>query len=206
MKKNVSNGDGKRLPRFLVIGAGSRGNSYAAAVSASKAGIIAAVAEPNKFKRESFGKKYISKWREEGWQEEQEFDSWTEFIYYESTRREKERAGERVLAGIDGVFVCTLDQTHVEIITSIAPLGLHIMSEKPLATNLEDCIRIYRALKPPGTGEPTTVFSIGHVLRYSPHNMLLRKLLLEDDAIGDILSIEHTEPVGYWHFAHSYVR
>ncbi|KAJ8124416.1 hypothetical protein O1611_g9224 [Lasiodiplodia mahajangana] len=36
--------------------------------------------------------------------------------------------------------------------------------------------------------------------------MMLRKLLLEDNAIGDILSVHHTEPVGFWHFSHSYVR
>ncbi|CAI4216748.1 unnamed protein product [Parascedosporium putredinis] len=80
---------------------------------------------------------------------------------------------------------------------------------------------MYRALRPksqPATSANGTggvdedfdngkrIFSIGHVLRYSPHNMLLRKLLLEDRVVGDICSVEHTEPVGWWHFAHSYVR
>jgi hypothetical protein len=55
-------------------------------------------------------------------------------------------------------------------------------------------------------GGQQAIFSIGHVLRYSPHNMLLRKLVLQDRVIGDILSVVHTEPVGWWHFAHSYVR
>ena len=50
------------------------------------------------------------------------------------------------------------------------------------------------------------VFGICHVLRYSPHNMLLRELLLEKEVVGDVLSIEHVEPVGWWHFSHSYVR
>ena len=36
--------------------------------------------------------------------------------------------------------------------------------------------------------------------------MLLRKLLLDEKVIGDVLSVEHTEPVGWWHFSHSYVR
>lgn len=36
--------------------------------------------------------------------------------------------------------------------------------------------------------------------------MLLRKLLLEDRAIGELVSVEHTEPVGWFHFSHSYVR
>jgi len=43
-------------------------------------------------------------------------------------------------------------------------------------------------------------------LRYSPHNILLHKLLVEEGVVGDIVSVEHTEPVGWWHFSHSYVR
>ncbi|KAJ2970125.1 hypothetical protein NUW58_g9791 [Xylaria curta] len=92
---------------------------------------------------------------------------------------------------------------HHDVIMALAQLGHHIMCEKPLATTLEDCANIYRTLAPLNA---TKVFSIGHVMRYSPYNMLLRKLLLEDNAIGDILSVHHTEPVGYWHFSHSYVR
>lgn len=36
--------------------------------------------------------------------------------------------------------------------------------------------------------------------------MLLRDLVRQQQVIGDILSLEHTEPVGWWHFSHSYVR
>ncbi|RDL30823.1 uncharacterized protein BP5553_10168 [Venustampulla echinocandica] len=36
--------------------------------------------------------------------------------------------------------------------------------------------------------------------------MLLRKLLLEDKVIGEVMSVNHTEPVGWWHFTHSHVR
>ena len=36
--------------------------------------------------------------------------------------------------------------------------------------------------------------------------MLLHKLLVEDSVVGEVVNINHTEPVGYWHFAHSYVR
>ena len=197
-------GMGASLPRFLIIGAGSRGNNYAEAITDSQTGIVASVADPIASKRQSLGRKHI--WQNGEKQEDQEFDSWQNFLQYEINRRKRASAGEPVLPGIDGIFVCTLDHTHVEIITSFARLNLHIMSEKPLATNLEDCIRIYKSLQPPKGSEPQTIFSIGHVLRYSPHNMLLRKLLLEDFAIGDILSMEHTEPVGWWHFSHSYVR
>lgn len=195
-----------RLLSFLIIGAGSRGNAYATALSENDTinGYVGAIAEPIASKRRSFWRKYIST--------EQEprpgdiFETWQKFLVYELDRRSRKQKGECVPDGVAGVFVCVLDEMHAEVITALAPLHLHIMSEKPLATTLQDCLKIYRCLKPPGCEPNRAVFSIGHVLRYSPHNMLLRQLLLEDEVIGDILSIEHTEPVGYWHFSHSYVR
>ena len=190
--------------RLVIIGAGARGHAYARAVTESTPGVIAAVADPIPFKRVSLGKRYI--WSDGERKEDQEFDDYQSFIRYEMIRRKREAAGERVLLGFDGVFVCTLDEMHAEIITAIAPLGLHVMSEKPLATTLNHCLRIYRSLQPSDLTVPKMIFSIGHVLRYSPHNILLRKLLLEDEVIGDTISIEHTEPVGWWHFSHSYVR
>lgn len=110
--------------------------------------------------------------------------------------------------GVDAVFICVLDEMHKDVIVGLAPLRLHIMCEKPLATSLQDCVQIYKSLLPdlPERTAPGTIFSIGHVLRYSQHNMLLRKLLLEEKVIGEIMSINHTEPVGWWHFTHSYVR
>ena len=190
---------------FLVIGAGSRGNAYAQALLQSTPyASITAIAEPIDFKRQTFGQKYI--WGDAKPKPWQSFEDWRLFVLWEQDRRR--RLGDDACAqpGVDGVFVCTLDDTHVEIIKALAPFGLHIMSEKPLATNLQDCLQIYRALQPSGFTLPQIVFSIGHVLHYSPHNILLRKLLLEEEVIGDILSIEHTEPVGWWHFSHSYVR
>jgi hypothetical protein len=51
-----------------------------------------------------------------------------------------------------------------------------------------------------------TVFAVGFVLRYSYFFMLLRKLVREERVVGDVVSVDHTEPVGWWHFRHSYVR
>jgi hypothetical protein len=171
----------------------------------SSNGIVAAVAEPFEFKRKQFGQKYI--WGIDEPKEGMEFDGWKEFVDWELKRRERERNGEAVPDGVDGVLVCTLDDTHAEIITALAPLNLHLLSEKPLATTLDDCLRIYTALTPKDpTASPTALFAIGHVLRYSPQNLLLRELLLKDEVIGDVISVEHTEAIGWWHFSHSYVR
>lgn len=187
-------------PRFLVIGAGSRGHAYARAVSVSTNGIVAAVAEPDAFKLKEFGQTYI--WGSNNPVEGQAFSDWQEFIEWETARRSKNDAQNTAHLPIDGVFICTLDETHVQIIKALAPLNLHIMCEKPLALSMSDCLSISQALAP----FPPRVVSIGHVLRYSPHNIMLRDLLLNKQLIGEVVSIEHTEPVGWWHFSHSYVR
>ncbi|KAL2758853.1 hypothetical protein ACRALDRAFT_1092552, partial [Sodiomyces alcalophilus JCM 7366] len=208
-------------PRILVIGAGSRGHAYARAMTTSTNAVVAAIAEPLPFKRAHFGRTYV--WGSDAEpQEGQAFASWEDFLKYETNRRQlaasRTSSHPAVPPGVDAVFICVLDEMHRDVVVGLAPLGLHIMCEKPLATNLADCLTIYDALSPPTTTSqvPTTdrnhrspatsLFSVGHVLRYSPHNILLRRLLLHDRAIGDVLSIEHTEPVGWWHFAHSYVR
>lgn len=198
----------ERPPRVLIIGAGSRGRAYARAIRSSSNGVVVAVAEPDDYKRTEFGRSMI--WgTSEPPAEGAVFRDWRDFIAYERMRRARALAGAPdVPEGVDAAFVCVLDEMHREVVVALIELGgFHIMCEKPLATTLADCVSLYQALRSNRTesGEQM-VFSIGHVLRYSPHNILLRKLLLEDRVIGDILSVSHTEPVGWWHFTHSYVR
>lgn len=76
---------------------------------------------------------------------------------------------------ITGVFLCTLDKTHAEIIRALASFNLYIMYEKPLALNLWDYLSISKVMEP-----INKVFSIRYILRYSPYNTILRKLLLEE--------------------------
>ena len=195
----LSNGS-TSSPSFLVIGAGSRGQSYARAVSDFGIGQIACVAEPIAFQRKQFGEKYI--WHQSNPSPGQQFENWKQYVDYELKRREDEASGEQVPTGVDAVFICVRDEHHKSCLESLAPLGLHIMCEKPLATSLQDCIQIDSSLR----AYPERIFGIGHVLHYSPHNLKLYDLLREQRLIGDIISMEHTEPVGAIHFSHSYVR
>ena len=199
-------------PRILIIGAGSRGTAYAEAVLSSTNAIVATVCEPNEYKRTAFVNKFICHTSGES-KKEHSFIGWKEWKEYEVQRREQERAGHAVEKGVNTVFVCVLDEMHEEVVCGIANLGLHICCEKPMSTRLDSCVRMYKALRDAnaeGTdGEnkaKEAIFGIGHVLRYSPHNMMLRHLLLEKNVIGDVMSIEHVEPIGWWHFSHSYVR
>ncbi|KAL3479268.1 hypothetical protein BJX99DRAFT_268667 [Aspergillus californicus] len=195
---------------FLIIGAGSRGNAYARAISTSTPARIAAVAEPDSYKRRTLGQKYI--WGTDSPKPSQEFEGWKEWIAYETKRRSSSSdlsngdTAEEAEGGVTGLLICSLDETHITILTALAEanlLDLHVLCEKPLALSLSDCLSVYSARK---HSDSNAVFSIGHVLRYSPHNLLLRRLVREQRVIGDIVSVEHTEPVGFWHFAHSYVR
>lgn len=188
-------------PHFLVIGGGSRGNAYARAVTVATNGHIGAVAEINPFVRSEFGRKYI--WGDRKPEEHESFEDWEAWLTWETARRKDPSiVRDSSYVPITGVFICTLDESHAPIIRAIAHLNLHMLCEKPLALSLKDCLDISSAL----SEHPTKITSIGHVLRYSPHNILLRKLLVENQAIGEIVSIEHTEPIGWWHFSHSYVR
>ena len=198
--------------RVLVIGAGSRGNAYARPISASGLAHIIAVCEPSVFKRTTFGRSYIWGGKDREPREWEEFESWEDWLGYERVRRARVAAGEigpghEEYDGVDAVIVCVLDEMHVKVCTALAPLGLHVLCEKPLATRLRDVVQIYDATtKAWEAAGRETVFGICHVLRYSAHNVLLRKLVREDRVVGDVLSVEHTEPVGWWHFSHSYVR
>lgn len=197
-------------PRVLVIGAGSRGTAYAEAILEGTNAVIAAVCELVSYKRAAFGQKFI--WTNGIATRGQQFASWQEWVVYEEDRRAKQANEEEVEDGVDAVFVCVLDEQHEEVVCGIAHLNVHICCEKPLSTRLESCVRMFKALNSAKKGDVGVagkrepIFGICHVLRYSPHNMLLRHLVREKNVIGDVLSIEHVEPVGWWHFSHSYVR
>ena len=40
--------------------------------------------------------------------------------------------------------------------------------------------------------------------RYTPFTQKIKKMI-DEGAVGDVISVQHLEPVGYWHAAHSYL-
>jgi predicted dehydrogenase len=69
-----------------------------------------------------------------------------------------------------------------------------------MAPDIEGCKRITKAVV-----ENDVILSVGHVLRYTKYTQKLKELL-DSGVIGDIVSLQRLEPVGYWHQAHSFVR
>ncbi|MCB0109526.1 MAG: Gfo/Idh/MocA family oxidoreductase, partial [Caldilineaceae bacterium] len=100
----------------------------------------------------------------------------------------------------DAVVITTQDAMHTEPAIAFAEKGYHLLLEKPMAPTANECRRIVDAVKANGV-----MLAVGHVMLYTDYTQALRKIL-DEGTIGEIVSIQHLEPVGYWHQAHSFVR
>jgi predicted dehydrogenase len=100
----------------------------------------------------------------------------------------------------DAVIVTTMEPLHAQIAIAFAELGCHILLEKPMAPTESECRNIVAVVKKTGV-----IFSVCHVLRYTPLYRAARKLV-QEGAIGDVVHLQHVEDVPYWHFTHSFVR
>ena len=94
----------------------------------------------------------------------------------------------------------TGEQHTPSALQALADKGYHILLEKPMAVTSQDCRRIVEAVKRNGV-----ILAVGHVLRYTPY-MQKMKELIASGVIGEVVNVQHLEPIGNWHFAHSYVR
>ena len=165
---------------LLIAGAGSRGSTFAdwARRHPDQARVVA-VAEPRETYRDRLADVH-------GIPPEGRFADW----------REAAAAGRLA----DAVVIATLDREHTEPALEFAAQGYAMLIEKPLAPTEDECRTIAAAVEREGV-----VAAVAHVLRYTPYTQAL-KALLEDGAVGEIVSIDHLEPVGFFHHAHSYVR
>ena len=69
-----------------------------------------------------------------------------------------------------------------------------------MACEESDCVAIVEAAK-----RAKIQFAVGHVMLYSPFTQKVKELV-QSGRIGKLINIQHLEPVGWYHFAHSYVR
>lgn len=173
--------------RLIVLGTGQRGHAYAQFCQADPLNPfqIVAIAEPQITRARAFAERYNVP---------------AEAIYQDYRKMILDR--EKLQLQADAVLICLQDSMHLDCLLQFAG-HFHILCEKPMAQTLEDCIAM-RDLLQTGSAK-NKLFGMGHVLRYSPHNIALKEMLTTN-VIGDLVSIQHTEPVGHAHFAHSYVR
>ena len=165
---------------LVVIGAGQRGAGYARwARRHPDRASVAAVAEPIELRRARFA-------AEHGVAAENTAADW------------RELAGRGRLA--DAVLICTQDRMHAEPAEAFAALGYHILLEKPMAPDEAGCRRIVAAVEKAGV-----MLAVGHVLRYTPYTRAVKEIV-DSGQLGEIMTVQHLEPVGFWHHAHAYVR
>ncbi|HYF47788.1 MAG TPA: Gfo/Idh/MocA family oxidoreductase [Planctomycetota bacterium] len=94
---------------------------------------------------------------------------------------------------VEWVIVGSWNCYHAEHSVAALQAGKHVFCEKPLATTLEDCVRIRDAWRQSGR-----MFFIGFVLRYSAHYRRI-KSLIDEGAIGQIISMEFNETLDFNH-------
>ncbi|MCC6718777.1 MAG: Gfo/Idh/MocA family oxidoreductase [Acetobacteraceae bacterium] len=102
--------------------------------------------------------------------------------------------------GLDAVIIALPDRLHHQAAMLAMRQGVAILLEKPIGNSQAE-IRALRAAARRWGADVT----VAHVLRYTPFFARIRDLL-QRGAIGTLQTVRHTEQIGYWHFAHSYVR
>jgi predicted dehydrogenase len=163
-----------------VVGAGDRGSGHGGwALAHPGRARVVAVAEPRAARRERLAAAH-------GIPARARFGSW------------RELADRGRLA--DAVLICTQDAMHTEPAVAFAELGYHVLLEKPMATSEADCRRIAEAVERAGV-----LLAVCHVLRYTPYTRLVKRVV-EEGRLGEVVSVQHLEPVGFGHHSHSYVR
>ncbi|CAI6035110.1 Gfo/Idh/MocA family protein [Cohnella sp. JJ-181] len=167
--------------RLALIGAGARGLlSYAPYVRLHpEEAEFVAVAEPDPARRAEAAEQL-------GLTDAQLYESWEPLL------------GQPKLC--DAVLICTQDRMHYEPTMAALDRGYHVLLEKPMSNEPLECIRMAEAADRAGL-----LLSICHVSRYAAFWQRLKRLL-SDGVIGEVVSIQHNENVGYLHYAHSFVR
>ena len=163
---------------IALIGAGQRGMIYAE--YAYQRGIqIAAVVEPNQERREIAAQKLNVK-------KECLFTSTEEFF----------KLGKICKA----VIIASMDQDHFNQTMTALELDYDILLEKPISPNPVECLKIAQKAK-----QKNRLVVVCHVLRYTAFFRTLKEVI-QEGSLGRILTIQHNENIGNYHFAHSFVR
>ena len=165
---------------LAVLGVGARGSMFAGfAERFTDRARVVAIADPRESRRDALaGRLGVAAGRR--------FGDW------------RDLAGQGRLA--DAVVVATPDREHAAAAARFAELGYHVLLEKPIAPTWAECVAVVDAVEQAGV-----IFAVCHVMRYTAYTEAVHRVVAQG-RVGEIAGIEHLEPVGWWHFAHSYVR
>lgn len=164
----------------ITLGAGNRGMVYGAYAENFPTDIkIVGVAEPIPFRNDRYAKIHsIPK--------QNRFNTWEDVF-----KRPK---------FADAIIIATPDDLHYGPCMKALAMGYDILLEKPIAPTEQECRDILALAK-----KTNRIVAVCHVLRYAPYFIKMKELISKG-AIGEVVSIQHFEPVEHIHMAHSYVR
>lgn len=100
----------------------------------------------------------------------------------------------------DAVIIATPDNLHTKPCLAALDAGYDILLEKPIAPTEEECRQILE--KSISSGR---IVGVCHVLRYTPYFREIKEII-DAGLIGNIISVQHMEPIEQVHMSHSYVR
>lgn len=171
-----------KKPTIALIGAGQRGlYVYSDYINRHKDEVeLVAVAEPNKERREAVVTRHNVP-------SENVYDSWEGLLDQEKLA--------------DAVIIATNDDMHFEPIKKALEKGYHILVEKPMSNDLEEI----KTLGDLARQYEERIFAVAHVLRYTRFFETIKNVL-DSGEIGELMSVQHNENIGFHHMAHSFVR
>ena len=164
--------------KFVLIGAGSRGMTYA--LWAKQHGMeITAIAEKRPDRLNSAGDR----------------------LGVPEAMRFSDAAPLFALGKLaDAAIIATMDRDHYGHVMQALDCGYDILLEKPISPVPRECIAIEE--KANALGRKITVC---HVLRYTNFFMQIKEIL-DSGELGKVVAIKHSENIGSFHMAHSFVR
>jgi hypothetical protein len=164
----------------ITLGAGSRGNVYGNFAEKFPTLLdIVGVAEPIPLRNERYATKHKIA-------DNNRFNTW-------------ERVFERPKFA-DAIIITTPDALHYAPCMKALEMGYDILLEKPIAPTEKECRNILALAKKTGR-----IVAVCHVLRYAPYFVKMKELIAQG-AVGEVISIQHLEPIEHMHMSHSYVR
>ena len=164
----------------MIIGAGDRGRCYAQyAEKFPKSMKVVGVADLNPYRREQMAKKH-------------NIPAENQFGDFRDALSKAKFA--------DAVVISTPDNLHYEPCMKALALGYDVLLEKPVAPTEKECRDIMKQAH-----KHNRIVAVCHVLRYAPYFVAMKQVV-DSGAIGDLVNIQHFEPIRYYHMAHSYVR
>jgi predicted dehydrogenase len=104
-------------------------------------------------------------------------DKYSEFAF-------TDKVEEILKSSIDAVSICTPEHTHFQYARMAVEHGLHVLVEKPMFVNRDECSQFEKIMK-----GSDLVFGVHHQMRYIPAFRAARDLV-QSGQLGEILMIE----------------